>query len=174
MAHSVKLFVGPLLVLRPFLEVSKHAGIYSLTPDASLFVVPYTDELQDDIHGANGTGEWLAEGPRLSSGDMTFAARASATAKIGYLETEYFGGAGEQSAALWAGGRLVLGPLSLRMDGYGAGRPRSLWPINAVLRGLGVEARGEVDEFDVSGLGNYRSNSAIEETAQRLALPSGR
>ena len=174
MAHSVKLFVGPLLVLRPFLEVSDHAGIYALTPDASLFVVPYSDELQDDIHGANGTGEWLEDGPRLSTGDMTFAARASATAKIGYLETEYFGGAGEQSAALWAGGQLVLGPLSLHVDGYGAGRPRSLWPINAVLRGLGVETDGRMDEFDAIGLGNYRSNSAIEEMAQRLAPPGAR
>ena len=170
----MKLFVGPLLVLRPFLEVSDHAGIYALTPDASLFVVPYGDQLQDDIHGSNGTGEWLEEGPRLSTGDMTFAARASGTAKIGYLETEYFGGAGEQSGALWVGGQLVLGPLSLHMDGDGAGRPRSLWPINAVLRGLGVEAGGRMDEFDAFGLGNYRSNSAIEKMAQRLAFPAGR
>lgn len=170
MAHSVRLFAGPLMVLRPFLEASQHAGIYALRPEANLFVVPFTDELQDDIHAITGTGEWLEKGPRISTGDLAFAARASSGAKIGYLETEYFGGVGEQSGALWSSGQLVLGPLTLTTEGHGAGRPRSLWPINAVLRGLGVDLQGYDDEFDAFGLGQYRSNDQIVEQAHRVAL----
>ncbi len=47
-------------------------------------------------------------------------------------------------------------------------RPRTLWPINAVLRGLGRRAEVGLDEFDAIGLGAYRSLDAILKRAQQV------
>jgi hypothetical protein len=170
MGHAVRVFAGPLVALRAFEQVSQHARIYALKPDATIFVVPYDEDLEDDVQQFQGTGDWLETGPRLSTGAMAFAARASQSAGIGYLETEYFGGVGEQSAVLWQNGALALGPLSMSADSGVVGRrPRSLWPVNAVLRGLGVRAGDHDDEFDALGLGSYRSLDAIVKRAQLIS-----
>ncbi len=171
MAHAVRLFAGPILSMRAFSQASRYARTYALRPQANVVVVPLSDDLQDDLHGIVGTGDWLERGPRISTGDMAFAAKASRLAGVAYLETEYFGGVGEQSAVLWKGGVLGVGPLTYSMDATakGGGRPRSLWPINVVLRGLGVVASGFIDEFEAFGLGDYRSVDDIE----RRALQAG-
>ncbi|MBU1211081.1 MAG: hypothetical protein KJ587_07395 [Alphaproteobacteria bacterium] len=165
MAHALRLFAGPLMTMRVFEQASRYARIYALRPAGSMFVVPLDDDLQDDLHRLSGTGDWLDDGPRISTGDMAFAARASQGAAVAYLETAYFGGAGEQSAVLWKDGRLVLGPLTMALTA--ARRPRSLWPINAALRGLGVKTEGTqfADEFDAIGLGEYRSHDDIAADA---------
>ena len=170
MGHAVRVFAGPLIALRAFERISRHARVYALTPDAPVFVVPFNEDLEDDVQQLQGTGDWLQTGPRLSTGTMAFADRASQGASLGYLETEYFGGIGEQSAVLWQNGVLTLGPLSMSNDSSGAvgRRPRSLWPVNAVLRGLGVRSAGHDDEFDALGLGAYRSLAAIAERAQLI------
>ncbi|MEV0133254.1 hypothetical protein AB0H83_32920 [Dactylosporangium sp. NPDC050688] len=54
--------------------------------------------------------------------------------------TDYSGGTGDQWACVFADGR--------RVDG--------IERINAALRELGVERRGELDEFDTVGLGAHR------------------
>ncbi|KUO63865.1 MAG: hypothetical protein APF80_00565 [Alphaproteobacteria bacterium BRH_c36] len=169
MAHALRLFAGPLMAMRVFEQASPHARIFALRPASDLFVVPLDDAVQDDLHRLAGTGDWLEEGPRISTGDMAFAARASQGAAVAYLETHYSGGAGEQSAVLWKDGRLVLGPLTMALTA--ARRPRSLWPVNAALRGLGVRTEGPqfADEFDAFGLGEYRSHDDI--AADALFVP---
>lgn len=161
MGHALRLFAGPLMAMRVFEQASRHARVYLLRPGSDVFVVLLDDDLQDDLHKLAGTGDWLEAGPRISTGDMAFAARASQGAAAAYLETDYFGGAGEQSAVLWKDGRLVLGPLT--MASTAGSRPRSLWPINAALRGLGFTAEGSqfADEFEAFGLGDYRSHDDI-------------
>lgn len=170
MGHSLRLFVGPAVALRIFEKASRNVRYYRLTPGADLLVVPLDDDLQDAIHDISGTGDWLEAGPRISTGDMDFAARASKGAAVAYVETEYFGGVGDQSAVLWKGGQLALGPLT--MDSASAGRPRSLWPINAVLRGLGIriEPENAFDEFEAFGLGLYRSHDDIADRAIPVRL----
>jgi hypothetical protein len=169
MGHAVRLFAGPLVALRAFEQISRHARIFILTPDATVFVVPFDEDLEDDVHQFQGTGDWLDAGPRISTGAMAFAAWASQGAGISYLETEYFGGVGEQSAVLWQNGVLILGPLTMSSDGGAVGRrPRTLWPINAVLRGLGLRAEEGHDEFDAIGLSAYRSLDAVVERAQQV------
>ncbi len=157
--------------MRAFTQASRAARIFALRPEAQIFVVPLSDDLQDDLHSQFGTGDWLERGPRISTGDMAFAAKASRLAGVGYLETEYFGGDGEQSAVLWKGGELAVGPLCFAINGKdsGIGRPRSLWPINVVLRGLGFVATSFADEFEAFGLGDYRSVDDIEARAVPIA-----
>jgi len=76
-----------------------------------------------------------------------------------YIETDYFGGAGTQSAGLFKEGKLL------------EAHNRSTWdidttvpwperlqdePINNVLRKIGVVKNFASDEFDTLGLGKYR------------------
>jgi hypothetical protein len=66
---------------------------------------------------------------------------------VAYIRTRYHGGAGEQAAGVWEGGRAVLGPLVSAEPG----------PINAALRRVGVPKSSECfDEFDSLELRQYR------------------
>ncbi len=67
---------------------------------------------------------------------------------IAWVETDYFGGAGEQSAILWK-----AGTRQRFRDKYGGN-------INKALKELGVVVRGEHDEFDALGLGKHRTNES--------------
>lgn len=57
------------------------------------------------------------------------------------IETDYFGGFGEQSAVIFDNG------LKKPVDS-----------INDALKIMGVKKKSGMDEFDTIGLGNYRSN----------------
>ena len=171
MGHSVKLFAGTASSLRPFLELSPEARLYLLTQDADIAVLPYDEAVHDALHRRFGTGDWPKnQRLRLSTTDQTFAAECSARSPLAYLETDYFGGTGWQSAALWQLGRLAVGPTSLQTGGDSPTRAPSLWPINVVLRALGVRASGDTDEFSTFGIDLYRSNDDIHEQAYPLRL----
>ncbi|MEV6179857.1 hypothetical protein [Streptomyces sp. NPDC052015] len=77
----------------------------------------------------------------------------SAAGPVAFVEAEYFGGVGEQRAAVWAGGALVLGPLAV---GEGERLPVGGSPISQALRRLGAVARDGGDEFSAVGLGRHR------------------
>jgi hypothetical protein len=69
---------------------------------------------------------------------------------ICHIETDYFGGFGEQSAKLFRG-KTILMKGDTRID------PVSN-PINEALKMMGVERKSGMDEFDTIGLGRYRTN----------------
>ena len=71
---------------------------------------------------------------------------------IAYIRTDYFGGSGSQSAKVFVDNKKVLD----KDDENGAYETS---PINSALRMLGISRKNGIDEFDVIGLGNYRSNS---------------
>ena len=164
MGHFLSVFIGSHRALSPYRIITAHARIFSLTPNSKLFVLPLDDDLHDTLHDSYGTGEWSDNGLQLSSGDMAFAARASKGTALAFVETDYFGGTGSQSAILWDNGQIRLGP-ALMNSNEARNRPQSLWPINATLRALGVSATDSNDEFEVSGLANHRSNDSIIKTA---------
>jgi hypothetical protein len=62
-----------------------------------------------------------------------------------WVETDYFGGAGEQSATLYEFGK----PTTYEDYQY---------PIDRGLSHLGIVRIDNLDEFDTIGLGNYRTN----------------
>ena len=65
-----------------------------------------------------------------------------------YLETDYFGGLGAQSALLFRDGAAIFGPNNSDDT-----------PISEALRIVGVKrGANDFDEFDAVGLGVYRSN----------------
>ena len=77
---------------------------------------------------------------------------------IAYVETEYFGGAGNQAAVVYQNGQIVTGPTT------GDSGSRSEWPINAAMRSLGVKRGDYVDEFAAIGFGLVRKNEDFKET----------
>lgn len=171
MEHDLALFVGPRLSLRPFLEVMRDVRAYTLTPDSDLAVVPLDAPLEDALHRRFGTGDWPdGQALRLSTTVQTFAAECATLAPLAYIETHDLGDARQQSAVLWQSGRAVIGPSMLDLKGPGRQRPPSLWPINVVLRALGVRALAGGDEVAAFGLGNFRDAAAITATAWPFRL----
>ncbi|MFF1903353.1 hypothetical protein [Kitasatospora sp. NPDC058218] len=84
---------------------------------------------------------------------------------IACVEADYFGGSGTQRAAVWADGRLDLGPL---VSGEFEPSPPEGSPISRALRRIGarvVDTRHR-DEFEAVGLPAHRST-------ERWAAPGG-
>lgn len=66
-------------------------------------------------------------------------------------ETDYFGGAGEQSAEIFEISDGKSKSISGIIDGY--------HPINEALKKIGVQRESGMDEFDTIDLGKYRTNN---------------
>lgn len=124
-------------------------GILPLSGHLSL--LPMTDALFDAmtiVGAATLDGFWQAP---AGFGDAL--ATCSATGPVGYVEADFLGGVGTQSAQAWAGGNVVLGSLPMAV---GQPAPAAGTPISQALRRLGVVAGTHVDEFDAVGLGRHR------------------
>ena len=170
MSHRVMLFCGALPALAALRGEAEDCRIFQLSPEAPFPVLPVTGAAEDPNlpesrwYGPVGRGEERS----LVVGDVQVVADASRFGPIAYVETDYFGSAGSQSAALWRDGALVMA-LATEWAG-GAGHPDGA-PINRALRGLGVAPDGG-DEFSVIGLGGYRSNDDIVTDAVEVVYPS--
>lgn len=90
---------------------------------------------------------------------------ASHRGPIAYLEADYLGRDGVQSAAVWRHGHVSVGPLLLgRREHFSAHTA----PISIALRELGVTAIGRRDEFVVAGLGRHRSTASWARATKHL------
>jgi hypothetical protein len=104
-------------------------------------------------------GSWPAGAPfwRLVADWEAAATAGSTVSPIAYVEADFFGGAGIQSAVLWQDATVVLGPLgrdTTRQAPLGSTLDNQ--PINTVLRHLGVRRTATHDEFDTLALGRHR------------------
>lgn len=166
--HAVRIFVAPLMVLARFRDLAPMARIYALTSGSDLLVLPFDEAVQDALHRVNGTGDWPPEAScALSTTDMAFAAETSRRGPLAYLETDYHGPSGRQTAALWMTGQSVMPPTTIDVA-TALSRPPTFWPINAALRSLGVEATATADEFTTFGLRAWTSNADIHAHARRM------
>ncbi|MFE3270011.1 hypothetical protein [Streptomyces sp. NPDC059215] len=112
-----------------------------------------TDALFDAVtDGSDGgsLGFW-----KLPGGFETVLAQWSSAGPVAYMEAEYFGGVGEQRAAVWDEGSLVVGPLD---ESDTKQFSRAVSPVSLALRRLGVRTSLGEDEFDAMGLDRHRSN----------------
>jgi hypothetical protein len=103
----------------------------------------------------------------LRPSDVAFVSAASRNGPIAYIETEYFGGEGRQSAALWRDGALVMDLVTESSEQTG---DLAEAPINRALRQLGVVVGDHFDEFSAQGLDRYRFNSDIFQKGTECAL----
>jgi hypothetical protein len=136
-------------LLRDLAGAGEGAHIVPLGQHLSLLAM--TDALFDAFTVAGAPqldGFWKAP-----AGLGRALAACSRNGPVAYVEAEYFGGAGEQSAKVWEGGKVVLGLLRLAER---APIPAAGTPISQALRRLGIAKGDYQDEFDAVGLGRHR------------------
>ncbi|WP_423393812.1 hypothetical protein [Burkholderia sp. LMG 21824] len=131
-----------------------------------LALIPLTDLLYDSIVAGKTTSH-VQPFERLSTLVADALSTFSKAGKIAYVETDYFGGEGAQSSAVWERGELILPPRQSSTDDPGLALGERA--INAALRKLGaVSVEGAVDLFDSIGLGNFRSTEFLARNATQV------
>jgi hypothetical protein len=150
MGHSVQLIIGEGPATASFLREWPTARLVELR--GGWQAIPVDEALYADIE-ARHPGAVRPSGLHMSPLGLSEAVAAvTVGGGLAYVETEYFGGAGGQSAMAFVDGREVVAPQSAR----GAG------PINQALRRIGVVRTPAEDEFDTIGLGERRSMTDYE------------
>jgi len=153
MAYVLQAVIAADGLLRAAARNVPGARVASLAQGLSL--LPMTDEVFDAVTDGGGTkalGFW-----RLPGGFERKLAEWSAAGPVAYVEAEYFGGVGEQRAAVWADGAIALGPLddpAVRLSA-----------ISQALRRLGATSGPAHDEFAAVGLHRHRHNEGWISTS---------
>lgn len=140
-------------VLEPIVDLFGHTRPV-LLDGAELALLPLCRDLFDEIQLDGFRVDPESGFERLSSGVAAVITAASRRGAVAYLEADYAGDLGHQTAAVWLDCRTVYGPRLLV-----PGEPFPLdgrSPFCQALRYLGVEAVGRSDEFVVLGLGRHR------------------
>ena len=136
------------------------SGIVALGP---LAMLPITRGVLE-LHGGNR--QHCAGFRCLTPGLEKRLCEGSIDGAIAYVEA-WFTSTGSQASLVWDGGKAVLGPLFCDNEGRTAVPPMSQWPINQVLRHLGVVAVAPRDEFETIGLGKIRHTDRWLVTNER-------
>jgi hypothetical protein len=152
MGHVIATFIAKRRAAAALSRALGDAPVYKLS-HPELLAVPVGDDAFDAAVIAKGESALAgSEFWRLTEALMEIARECSVHGPIAYGETDYFGGAGVQSAAAWIQGKLALPPTT-----HPAG------PINAALHAIGLERGEGLDEFDTLGLGLIRRMDAFED-----------
>lgn len=152
MGHSVQLIVGRGEAVAAFLRQWPVARAVDLR--GGWQAIPVDDALHAAIEAAHPGADRPPELDVSPLGlDRALAAATLAGGGLAYVETDYFGGAGGQSATAWVNGEEAMAPQRSRGGGG---------PINQSLRAIGVVRVEPDDPFDTIGLGERRSMSDYE------------
>ena len=116
-----------------------------------LSLLPVTDAFFDAVTVAGAPK--LEKFWKAPAGFGQMLAACSTNGPVAYVQADSFGGRGSQSAQVWDGGTVVLGPLHLAV---GERSPAAGSPISQALRRLGAVAGDHSDEFDAVGLARHR------------------
>jgi hypothetical protein len=147
MAYQLQAFLGARDVLQPLAAAFRGARLVPLLVEP-LVLAPFVQVLRSAVQARAADEE---SGWPFSHLSREGAARVGDVCRAGslaYVEAEFFGGAGHQSAVVFQDGAVALGPLAARDA------------INQALRFLGVQPAGKQDEFDTVGLFRHRSTDA--------------
>lgn len=109
-----------------------------------IFIIPMTEELYDEINEliiSEDVGKLTYMSKNVENKILAIIGDNC----IGYIEAEYFGGQGGQTAILWQNGRRY------KLFDFGKG------VINFLLKHFGVIAETGLDEFDTINLGRHRN-----------------
>ncbi|MFJ4277504.1 hypothetical protein [Streptomyces massasporeus] len=153
MSYDLRAVIGAEQMLRVATRDLSAARLASLGQGLSL--MPMTDALFEAVADGGGDGAWGFQ--EFPGGFEKVLAGWSAGGPVAYVEAEYFGGIGEQRAAVWDAGTIVLAPLHV---GEGEPFPAAGSPVSQALRRLGVVAGAGEDEFSAAGLDRHRHSEA--------------
>jgi hypothetical protein len=172
MAHVLRAIIGPKAVVALLARHWVNSRIVVLPQD--FLLVPMTDQLHDDIVQLAQIlrPTRFAEFMLLSPGVELVLLDASRSGPIGYVETDYFGGIGSQSAIAWSNNEILCGPFQTKSkweNNEVVHTPSGDRAINRILAAMGVWTRGSIDHFDMLELGRLRStDSALQRSIQRI------
>jgi hypothetical protein len=120
-------------------------SVKSVNLGQGLFMIPLTDSLVDEITGlATGGNEVVHGFERLSTTLDGWLKEISTHTSVAYVEAEFWGGVGAQSAVMWHEREVVFEALHTQDA------------INQILRRLGIEPGDKIDEFAAVELGRKR------------------
>ena len=147
MAYQLQAFLGPREVLQPLATLFRGARLVPLTVEP-LVLAPFVQVLRSAVQsrGADEEPGWPFS--LLSREGAACVQDVCRAGPFAYVEAEFFGGAGHQSAVGFRDGAVALPPVAARDA------------INQALRFLGVQPAGKQDEFDTVGLFRHRSTEA--------------
>ncbi|HHV30301.1 MAG TPA: hypothetical protein GXX73_12065 [Clostridium sp.] len=160
--HCIRCFIGKKDLMNVFVNNWVEAEIIDLSQGFSLVFL--TDELYDGIEELVNSKldvDYSEFFYYLSPSIYEVLVQESREGMIAYIETDYFGGVGRQSAILFENSKVKIEPLKTESfwdeKTYSYYRkPEGEKAINLVLKELGVYKQKEKDEFDSVGLGNFR------------------
>jgi hypothetical protein len=170
MGHALRAVIGPTGSASDF--ASRWVAARAVALPQGFMLIPVTDALIDDIselYGSNRPDPFV-ELSFLSAALADAISQSSGEGPLAYIETDYFGGIGQQNAIAWDGRRVVFGPLTSETKWTGdcvIQPPASEQAINQVLRSMGVWTRGGLDEFDMLGIGEFRDTECAAKAARQ-------
>ncbi|HTE25817.1 hypothetical protein [Flavitalea sp.] len=141
MGYIIKVFVAKHSQLETLSAQYPAAQVVSLSQELGL--VPMTEALFDEINLC-GLTEDLPGFVLMTVGAEMQILKLFPVGEIAYVEADYFGGNGSQSAVVWANGRRS----EIYMDKHNA--------INFALKSLGISKKSHGDEFEALNLGRHR------------------
>jgi hypothetical protein len=153
MSHYIHGYVATTAILESVAEALPQARLVPLSQGLGFLPVIKVQVAQTDSHSNEPAYEQFET---LTRRLAAIASNLSTMGPLAYIETEYFGGVGTQSAMVWLNGTVIFGPLLTDAAREGA--------INQALRCLGVVSGAHLDEFDAIGLGQHRSNEEWVES----------
>lgn len=145
---------------------------YPISLPQDFAMIPFTAALLDDFAELINISDPdpFVEFERLSASAEIVLCDASRFGVLGYIETNYFGGCGTQSAIAWSKGKILLGALKSEITWNGESykeTPIGKSAINQMLSVLGVWTNQKKDEFEMLGLGNFRDTESAARAGQR-------
>lgn len=160
MSHRIKAFIGKPAAIACLLPPMNDLSTYLHTLPQGFHLLFY-DESRFQAYVSCYVRRHLRPAPLETDWTIQYIATLCPTGCIGFVETDYWAGIGKQSAILVRNG--TSGPY-LCNDAFDLNWGRrslyryqeSRFPINTVLRELGVVALPGMDEFDSVDLALYR------------------
>jgi len=142
MGYILHAFIGRQTDLQIIASSFRNAKLINVGRE--IFIIPMTEELYDEINDFI-ISEDVGTFTYMSKNVENKIIEVIGNYNIGYIEAEYFGGQGGQTAILWQNG----GRYKLFDFGQGA--------INSVLKHFGITAEIGLDEFNTINLGRHRN-----------------
>ncbi len=155
MSHSISGFVARADVLRAHTTHLRSAYVAPLAQ--GLGFLPVTEEVDEETCGRTVAYEPFH---RLTDALARLGAAMSRGGGVAYVETDYFGGTGDQAAIAWKDGRIAFWPERGHMGA-----------VSDALRRIGAEKGEARDEFEAVGLDRHRDNDDWIEQAMAEAPP---
>jgi hypothetical protein len=144
MGYFLQAFIGRQNDLKPIID--KYHNACSINVGQDIAIVPMTEDLYDEINQMN-VSDGVSTFMYLTKSIETEILNLIDAKNIGYIEAEYHGGQGGQTAIIWTDRQRS------NVIEYGQGA------INSVLKRFGVVTDIGKDEFDTLNFGRYRQTN---------------